>query len=176
MIRSKLLMIALICCNPIFAQRLDLSPGVMTAGGQAMLKYHSDDIASWSGSNISLGIATTWGFFVIKDLAVVFDLNLTGQLSSGFDKNRRYQFGSGALYAIETDTNLRPYFQLLAHGAYVESGWSWGFSPSLGLLVGLSEQVALDFGINSRFDFAISRQGTTQIDMGAGYVGIRAFF
>lgn len=177
MFRLNLLgLFCLLLSTGLWAERLDLSRGAMTAGGSALIKYSSPDISSWSSDYLQLGISTNWGFFLMKDLALLFDVKLTGKIGTGFDASRLYQFGSGVLYALDLDSNLYPYAQLIGYGAYVQQGWSAGIAPSLGLLVGLTSQVALDFGVSARFDFPISRGGATSFDMGAGYFGVRAFF
>jgi hypothetical protein len=176
---SRVRLSALVCflaSMQLLADRLDLSQGAMTAGGSAMVQYNSSDMFTWNLDYLKLGISTNWGFFFYKDVALVLDVKLLGQISAGFDQSRLYQFGTGVLYAFDLDSNLYPYVQLLGYGAYVTSGWSAGIMPSFGLMVGLSSQVALDFGFNSRLDFAISRDGGTALDMGMGYVGMRAFF
>lgn len=175
----RLNLIGLFCLlfsGGLLAERLDLSAGAMTAGGSALIKYTSSDISKWSSDNWNLGVSTSWGYFVVNNLALVFDLQAAGNFSSGSGSNRLYQFGTGALYALDLDSNLYPYGQILGHATYVESGWSAGFTPSIGLLVGLNSQVALDFGLNTKFDFAISRDGATKLDIGTGYLGVRAFF
>lgn len=169
-------LIALLVSTQALADRLDLSQGSMTAGGSAMVNYSSNDISAWNLDYLRLGIGTNWGFFFLKDVALLVDVQLMGQISAGFDQSRLYQFGTGVLYAFDLDSNLYPYVQLMGYAAYVTSGWSAGIMPAFGLLVGLSSQVALDFGFNSRVDFAISRDGGTGLQMGAGYVGVRAFF
>lgn len=152
----------------LFAERLDLSSGAMTAGGVALIRYTSPDF--------KLGIATNWGFFLSDGFALIFDMQLSGKFSAGFDVSRLYQLGSGVLYAFDLDTDLYPYVQFLAYGAYVETGWSAGMTPMVGLLVGISSQVALDFGLNAKFDFPVSRPGGMDLDIGMGYFGVRAFF
>lgn len=167
---------ALIFSSGVLAERLDLSQGAMTAGGHALVRYTSPDISSWNTDYLNFAVSTNWGYFFMKDFALVFDVQLAGQIASGFDKNRLYQFGAGVFYALDLDSNLYPYGQILAHAAYMQTGWSAGFTPAIGLLVGLTSQVALDFGVSSRFDFAISRDGRTGLDIGTGYFGVRAFF
>lgn len=171
-----LILLALLLSSGAWAERLDLSQGAMTAGGSALIRYNSPDISNWNTDYLKFGIATNWGFFLMKDLALVFELQLAGQMASGFDKNRFYQLGTGVFYALDLDSNLYPYGQVMTHAAYVQSGWSAGFTPAMGLLVGLNSQVALDFGVNARFDFAISREGAIGMDVGTGYFGVRAFF
>ena len=168
--------LALLLSSGLWGERLDLSQGSMTAGGSALIRYTSPNISSWNTDYLKFGVSTNWGYFLMKDLALVFDLQLAGQISSGFDKSRLYQLGTGVLYALDLDSNLYPYGQILVHAAYVQSGWSAGFTPAIGLLVGLNSQVALDFGVNARFDFSISREGPIALDIGTGYFGVRAFF
>jgi hypothetical protein len=169
-------LLALLFSLGSFAERLDLSQGAMTAGGSALIRYNSPDISDWNTDYLKLGVSTNWGFFLMKDFALVFDVQLAGQISSGFDKSRLYQFGTGVLYALDLDSNLYPYGQMMTHAAYVQSEWSAGFTSALGLLVGLTSQVALDFGVSARFDFSISREGPIGLDIGTGYFGVRAFF
>jgi hypothetical protein len=177
MFRLNLLgLLCLLFSTGLLAERLDLSQGAMMAGGSALVKYSSPDISVWSSDYLQLGISTNWGFFFMKDFALLFDIQLAGKLGTGFDVSRRYQFGSGVLYALDLDSNLYPYAQLIGYGAYVQDGWSAGVVPALGLLVGLTSQVALDFGVNARFDFPIYSSRATNLDIGAGYVGVRAFF
>ncbi len=166
----------LLLSTGLLAERLDLSRGAMTAGGSALVKYSSPDISSWSADSLTFGISTNWGFFLMKDFALLFDLQLAGKIGTGFDASRQYQFGSGVLYALDLGGNLYPYVQAIGYGAYIQSGWSAGVMPSIGLLVGMSSQVALDFGVNSKIDFPISRGGSASLDIGTGYIGVRAFF
>ncbi|MBH1988897.1 MAG: hypothetical protein I8H75_00895 [Myxococcaceae bacterium] len=158
------------------AEKFELSEGSMSAGGQAMLNYSSPDISDWNADYLNLGVAVNGGFFFLKNLAGVVDAQLTGQISDRMESKRRYQFATGIWYAVDTKSNYYPYVQLLGYVSNVASGWSAGLMPSLGLLVGLSAQLALDFGFISRIDFAISREGSTALELGTGFVGIRAFF
>ena len=171
MFRSNLIgLFCVLFSTGLLAENLDLSAGAMTLGGSALVKYSNQE------DNWRVAVAANGGYFMMKDLALVLDIQASGKLSSGFDQQRLYQMAVGVFYALDLDSNLYPYGQILGHTAYSESGWSVGFTPAMGLLVGLTSQIALDFGVSTRVDFAISRAGGTHVDVGMGYVGVRAFF
>jgi hypothetical protein len=157
------------------ANNLNISPGKMSVGGSAMLKYSSPEVSAWSWNYIHLGVDLNYSYFVLKDFALVTDLALSGRVTSGSDESRRYQWGVGLFYAFDTHSKLYPYVQALGFTAYQDSGWSLGLMPSIGLLIELSSQIALDVGINGKIDFAVPRGANTTLDFGVGYLGLKVF-
>ncbi len=170
----RYLLLSLFSCS-VVAGDLKMLPGSMSIGGSAMLKYSSPDISSWSWNYINLGVDLNYSYFVLKDFALVANTALSGRVTTGSDEMRRYQIGLGLFYAFDTNSRLYPYIQALGFTAYQDSGWSLGVTPSVGLLVELTSQIALDFGLNAKIDFAIPRASTTTLDIGTGYFGVKVF-
>lgn len=179
--------ILLLTSSLLSAETLNLTAGTMTSGGALGLNYKSADWSNWSTSNLSGKAEFNFGYFVVDNLALIFDIAGAGKFTIA-NAGQKFSLGINLMYAIDTGTMVRPYGQFGAFGAFVNSdstavpptttsNWAWGVKPAVGLLVGLNEHVALDFGVQANLQFPItSTTDKTSLEGGVGYFGVRAFF
>lgn len=179
------------------AETLNLTAGTMTSGGMLGAKFHADDLKNFGGGAWSGGANFDFGVFVIDNLALTFDVSAEGKLTTAADTSRKFSLGANVMYAFDTDSMVRPYITLGASGAnwtpttaipQTSSAWGVGAKLQLGVLVGLNEYVALDFGVQGKalVPLSASTGGTTaapattpltiSFDGAAGYFGVRGFF
>ena len=72
---------ALLASSFSFAEGLDLSSGTMTSGGNLSLNY-SGNLNSWSTDNLRGGAMFNFGYFIVDNLALAFDIGAAGANTS----------------------------------------------------------------------------------------------
>ena len=173
--------ILLLTSSSLSAETLNLTAGTMTSGGDLSVRYRADAVGTYNAGGWTGGANFNFGYFVIDNLALTFDVGGAGKLTTATDPTRMFSLGINLMYAIDTGTMVRPYGQIGGFGAWSNPTngviWLAGVKPAIGLLVGLNEYVALDFGVQAKISFPVSPStGNTSLDGGVGYFGVRAFF
>jgi hypothetical protein len=171
------------------AEHLNVTEGTMALGGSVGVNYASADIRE-TGS-VALNFDLLYSYFVIDGLAPGIGLRVRANLGGNANplQNQIGQsFGAmaGLGYYIDVKSIVFPYAQIFGVLEYSKESWSMApiselravAAPSLGLLVGLNRNVALDFGIAADFSFPLveSTRATVQVTSQIGYFGVRGFF
>jgi hypothetical protein len=165
------------------AETLNLTAGTMTSGGMLGAKYLVPDTSAFGSGAWSVDAKFDFGVFVADNFALTFDVGAQANLTTATDPDRMFMLGVNGLYAFDTDTMLRPYLALGIYGAnwtptgQAATAWGAGGKGLVGLLVGLNEHVALDFGVQAKMRFPLAGAAAkTTFEGAAGYFGVRGFF
>lgn len=173
---------------------LNLEAGTMSLGGvmrgsagRALVNYNNSDLrgGALKTSTWGIGADLKFGYFFIDDFMVNFGVMGSSPIGRSASANDPSKFGVGLglEYFFMSGSVVRPYLG-------VNAGTDWKFSPdnktlwgmdaggSLGILVGLNENVALDFGVGAGFTFQLNGVANAPIglELDMGYVGVRGFF
>lgn len=167
------------CSATIAAIRTDLTFGTMTMSGSVMSSY---DIAynarlSKNAHKFSIGSNIGMGYFVADN--VLIEVGLPIQFSM-HDKSTFVTTGIslGTNYYFDIDAALFPYLGLSVSPFYFFHAKKFGLStqPAVGVLLSISESVALDFALRSDIGIALSANDHWSFRNALGYAGIKAFF
>lgn len=159
-----------------FAQpRIDLSEGTLFINGSLAFGYdmigfekpeHRFDLKSDLGG----------GYFVIDNLAV--GLSVPVQWAFMPSNGRELGLKISTTYYFDTDSVVFPYLGVNGTPRYSMSNKNFQLLGGLdaGVLVSLSESVALDFGLRPEIFFKLYDSQKWKISIPAGFFGVRAVF
>ncbi len=155
--------------------RIALTEGSLFISGSLTLDYSLTGFKD-TKHQFSLASNLGGGFLVVDNMA----LGVSIPAKWGFIPAGSGEFGLSffGTYFFDIQSILFPYFGLSITPSYRISGneflLSSGFST--GLLVSMSESVALDVGVAPEMRFALNDKQVWKLAVPAGFIGIRAFF
>jgi hypothetical protein len=155
--------------------RIDLTEGSLFLAGGLMLNYEMKD---FTNSSHSLGLTSEvgGGYFILDYLAVGF----TVPVNVKFAQQSTGDIGAKifSTYFFNLDSSVIPYLGGSVTPGYGLTERSFQLSAGLdaGVLLSLSESVALDLGIKPELYFKLFDSQHWHIKVPAGFVGVRAVF
>jgi hypothetical protein len=174
------LIASLLATSTSFANlRADLTAGTMSASGDVLGHY---DVAykeklSKMEHRFSIGSSLGLGYFIADNLLLEGRLPIIYRRAN---QSNYLQFGVsvGVDYFFDIGNTLYPYLGLSITPAYMThvKKFILETGPKFGMLVSLSESVALDFGIRSDLGIKLSATDQWSVKVAAGFIGVRAFF
>lgn len=155
--------------------RVNLEQGSLFIAGALSLNYQLSDFSS-PEHRFSLGSDIGGGFFVVDNFAVggslptqwTFVPKATGVF--GLSLFGTYFFDLATIIFPYLGLNINPSYSLAAEQFLLNTG------VDCGLLVSLSESVALDLGIAPKIQVALNAKQKWSLAVPAGFLGVRAFF
>lgn len=159
------------------AEKLDLSEGTMTVGGNLQFRINPTQINSLTGASMVWDINLQGGYFIMDNFELQAVLTSGGTFTNPVTL-ASVGFGLGARYYFDVGSCLFPYIGVAPGFVWRQAGsqWSVRLPVSAGMLIGLNSHVALDVGATAGFAWNLTTPGTTIFDMSAGYAGVKAFF
>ncbi len=162
--------------------KIDLSEGTLFVSGGLSFKY---DLIGFEKPqhNFALLSDLGGGYFVLNRLAVGVSVPATWNFASGvgnvqIDKRGELGIKLFSTYFFNTEASLAPYL-----GGNVTPAYSMGektFQVSAGVdggvIVSLSQSVALDIGLRPELHFKLFDTQKWKFSLPAGFLGVRAFF
>jgi len=146
------------------AAELAIEQGTMSAGGQATLGMYM----AGGSTIIDVTVAPGFGYFVSDNIEVFGNINFN-LVAVGGDSGTSLGLGVGANYYVDAGS-MKVYFGIHTDMALTPEV-DIGAGAQAGLLLGLSDSVALDIGIRPTYYIQ-----SEVFALNAGAVGIRAFF
>lgn len=167
---------AMIFSLSVFAQpRIDLSEGTLSLHGGLSVLY---DMRGFDTPQHQLGVASDLGggYFVLDNWLV--GLSIPAQWNFVPASGGEIGLKIYSDYFFNTDSVVFPYVGLSTTPGYSmnEKKFNLRAGLDLGILVSLSESVALDFGIKPELYFKLIEGQTWRISVPAGFLGVRAVF
>lgn len=165
-----------IMAAPSFAQpRADLSAGGLFLLGGVTLNYGIIDFSS-EKQRMELKSDLGGGYFIKDNLAVGFSLPIRWKIMGnetdlGIKPFTTYFFDLGGSVFAYVGGSLT-----LAYHTFGTGGFRLKAGLDSGVLISMSESVALDFGLRPELTFKLSKSQHWDLDLPAGFFGIRAFF
>lgn len=160
---------------------LDTPCGTMSFGGSISVPIEWDPAR---GATVSANFQPQMGLFLSENWELVTSLKVKtpefGKLVYG-SRNQywRWGFSAGANYLFTTQWPVRPFIGL-AFGFEIAniapSTANAAFDVPLGILVPLSDKVALQIGINTQIQLVGAPNVFHRLKIDTGYFGVRAFF
>jgi len=166
------------------ADKLDLSEGTMTTGGNASFRIAEDNFSTISGADMGWSLNVDFGYFIIDNLSIDVNVSTSGTFTNPIS-NAMVGGGIGGHYYFDLGSMINPYIALQAQILWSDNGdavtnanWDIRVPVSAGVLIGLNSHVALDLGVQAGFTWGLSSasSATPAFDLTVGYVGVRAFF
>jgi hypothetical protein len=157
--------------------QLEIAKGNMSLGANAAVNYFSSDASFYGGFYGQ--IVGSYAYFVQDGLAVGVTLSAASTITR---LAVAPQIAVGALleYVFKTQSIAYPYLGAGVAVAYKPldpSSMFWlPLKPQVGVLIALSDAVALDLGMNTTLTFALAGYVPPLLDGSAGFIGVRAFF
>lgn len=174
LIRFSLAAFLLTAAAPSLAgSKLDLSAGRMSLSGTASIGSHN--ILN-TQRTFSYGAAVGYSYFVMKNLSVGGVIGVVN--TKQFDMPDQGMLGLGVAYYFNASDMIKPYLGLRVDVQYaktatdsVDSGFGVSAGLPVGILIGLSDSVALDLGLRIH-----STIPSWKVGIDGGMIGVRAFF
>jgi hypothetical protein len=123
------------------------------------------------------------GYFVLDGLAVGLSVPgewnfATGTSAIEADKRGKIGLKFAVTYFFDTDGGVFPYLGGNATPGYSlgENSFKLSGGVDAGVLVSLSESVALDFGLRPQIDFKLFDSDKWRLSIPAGFLGVKAVF
>ncbi len=155
--------------------RIALTEGSLFIQGSLALDYSLVGFKT-NKQQLSLASDIGGGFFVVDNLSV--GLSLPGKWA--FIPAGSGEFGISFFGAYYFDINsiVFPYLGLSATPSYrlSDSEFLLHAGVSTGVLISMSEPVALDLGIAPKMYFPLNDKQVWKLQIPAGFIGVRAFF
>lgn len=166
------------------APRTDLSQGTVSAFGGGVLghiqlkKYPTEEKIH---SIFSFGVDVGAGYFIADNWSINAGFTASEWVATGDKKSKpnlgikvgtEYFFDIGASLFPYVGVNVTPGFNL----NHDKDKFNLRTAGDLGLLVSLSEGVALDLAVKPNFKWKLGEKDYWQFDIPFGYFGVRAFF
>jgi hypothetical protein len=157
--------------------RLNLDKGRMAVSGRAQVNYFSSEASYYGGFYAQIDAA--YSYFLVDNFALGVGLNAASQIDR-IAVAPALGLNVAAEYFFDTNSIAVPYL-----GANLGIGYKpldptsklWlPVRPQVGVLIALSDSVALDLGINTTFTFPLLSDVEPLLEGTAGMVGVRAFF
>lgn len=172
----RILVLMSFCVSFAFAQpRIDLTEGTLFILGSFALKY---DVKGFAEAQHKLGVETDvgGGYFVIDRFAV--GIGVPGEWTFapvskgalGLKVFATYYFDNGSIVFPYLGANTTPGYNMQEKEFQLKAG------VDTGVLVSLSESVAVDFGIRPELFFKIYESQNWKFSLPAGFIGIKAVF
>ncbi len=162
--------------------RIDLSQGTLFLTGGVSFKY---DVVGFDRMQHKFSLLSDLGggYFVIDRLSVGASIPAEWNFASGLDsialeKRGRIGLKVFSTYFFDTSFALFPYIGANATPAYGLGEKAFVLSAGLdgGVLVSLTESVALDFGLRPELFIKLSSTQKWRLSLPVGFLGIRAVF
>lgn len=153
---------------------VDLSQGTNSIFGSFTGKY-SMEFSDPKTHRLSVNSDVGFGHFVADNFMVGFMVKGGWNYSDGFRKAGGKVIGG---YFFDTHSSLVPYLGLSVDPMYnfAKEMFSLGAGLCTGLLLSLSESVALDFGIHSEVGIKLRDTDTWKAGVKGGFMGVRMFY
>jgi hypothetical protein len=151
--------------------------GVIELGGSALIQGAFAIATGSTSSGFSFALRPTLGYFVIDGLEIGGSLSIGGQFGSAH--NNSYSVGAqiGMRYVFGTGTRVMPFLALygvteigIADSSATVAAGVLDFAT--GILLAISEHVALSFGLEVLAVFVATPTSGTVIRLPAGFFGI----
>lgn len=172
----SILMAILLLHKPIYSQpQLLLAESSFFILGSLTMNYGFINAAQ-NKQNLALSSDLGMGFFVVDNFALGFSVPAQWHfVPAKFGDLGLSLFGT---YYFSTDSNFFPYLGLSATPCFDFNTREFKLSSGLstGILVGLSESVALDIGVAPKVEFPLNPQQAWRFGLPMGFLGVRAFF
>jgi hypothetical protein len=172
------LCISLILSSTAFTAhpRTDLLAGTIYVDGYFRFNYTQSDFSNPIAQSLSLTSQVGGGYFIVDNWSLGISLPAEWQFfdnglgSLGLSLNSSYYFDVGL--------RLYPYIGISAIPGYSFRMKAAELRAALqgGVIISLSESIAVDFGLSPEIYFPISDQQHWMISIPFGFMGIRAFF
>ncbi len=163
-----------------------VSQGTRMAYGGTTINYglvfSPASLKNYSDTNWSAEMYLSFGYFLIDNLAVIFDTQ--GHFAFTATANNFASFGPGLFYVFANESPIYPYIQASIRANWIPGGFSptgpipqsWALSvgPQVGVLIGFNRHVALDIGAQANVAFPVN--GPTRdanISSAIGIIGAR---
>lgn len=182
-LKSIVILLIVTYAAGIVAQpRVDLTQGTLFLTGGLSFKY---DLIGFEKAQHKFALLSDLGggYFISDRFAVGASIPGEWNFASGIDSvslDRRGKLGLKLFttYFFDTGGALFPYLGVNATPAYSLGEKTFLLSAGIdgGVLVSLSESVALDFGLRPEINFKLFDTQKWRISVPAGFLGIRAVF
>lgn len=176
------LAIALHAISGLAQEKVDLSEGSLFVTGGLSFKYDAIGFEK-TQHNFALLSDIGGGYFLLDGVAVGVSVPGEWNFASGVDDvalDKRGKLGIKlfSTYYFNLDSAIAPYFGGSLTPAYSMGDKTFQLSAGLdgGILVSLSESVALDFGIRPEIYFKLFETQKWRFSLPAGFLGIKAVF
>lgn len=175
-IKAPLFAIVIALAPALSAQpRVDLTEGSFFLLGAFSLDYRVDRL-SQDDHKLNLISNIGGGYFIADNLAIGFSLPIKWQMLGAKANLGIKPFCS---YFFDLGSTIFPYFGgniTTAYDTFSSGRFMLKAGVDAGLLVSMSESVALDFAINPEVTFKLSKSQDWGLEIPAGFIGIRAIF
>lgn len=174
--KTLLLWVSFFASTITMAQpRIDLTEGTLFLNGGLIFQY---DMVDFENTQHTFGLKTDLGggYFVIDNLAV--GLGLPGEWrftpssggSLGVKVFTTYHFDMNSAIFPYVGVNVTPGYNMTEKSFQLKAGLDGG------ILVSLSENIALDFGLKPEVTFKLFDKDKWKISIPTGFLGVRAVF
>lgn len=182
---TRLSAIAWVACFSVgsFAQnKVDLTEGTLFLSGGLSFKY---DLIGFEKPqhNFALLSDIGGGYFLYDGIAVGLSIPGEWNFASGIndiamDKRGKLGLKLFSTYYFNIESPIAPYVGLNVTPAYSMGEKAFQLSSGIdtGVLVSLSQSVALDFGIRPELYFKLFETQKWRLSLPAGFLGIKAVF
>lgn len=162
--------------------RIDITEGTLFLTGGLSFKY---DLIGFQKPQHKFALISDLGggYFVKDNLSVGASVPAEWNFASGTDaieleKRGRLGLKIFSTYYFETESGVFPYLGANVTPAYSlgEKTFQLSAGVDAGVLVSLSESVALDFGLRPEMHFRIFDTQKWKVSLPAGFLGIKAVF
>lgn len=155
--------------------RVGLNEGTLFVEGSVAFDYQ---LVGFEGSKQSISLNSDFGggFLVADNLALGLKLPLqwtflpARESDIGLSLFGTYFFDIKSIIVPYFGLNITPHYAVRAREFLLHSGFSSG------ILISMSESVALDVGLAPKVQFPLSEKQAWKIQIPAGFIGVRAFF
>ncbi|MCA9507855.1 MAG: hypothetical protein KC505_05490 [Myxococcales bacterium] len=173
--RCILFIICLSAASLFSSSRLDLSEGSLYLRGAFSLDYQLSSLKN-NENHIDL-FSDIAGGFLVKDnfafglaIPIKWMLLPLGESDVGISVLSSYYFDIESPIFPYCGVNITPHYK------FVSKEFLFYMALNLGILVTLSESVALDIGLAPKLHFPIGNRQGWKLEVPTGLIGVRAFF